>query len=88
MELTRKQIRIVLLIADGLISEEIAKELKVSRMTVDNHRKNILNNSPYNTWSQFMAEVGMSGQLKRWKELQAIRDQQRNGHSYDINEEP
>lgn len=83
MELTRKQVRIVLLMADGLLSEEIAREMGVQLSTIESHRKTILKNSPYRTWNQFMAEVGMSGQLKRWKELQAIRDGILNGYAHD-----
>ncbi len=80
MRLTRKQIHIILLIAEGMGSEEIALHLGLSRLTVDNQRKMALKNSGYRTWSQFMAQTGMSGELKRWREVHEIRFGAINGH--------
>jgi DNA-binding CsgD family transcriptional regulator len=42
MKLTKREKQIVKLIAKGLISEEIAKELKISQRTVDAHRSNAM----------------------------------------------
>jgi len=39
--LTRREIEVLELIADGCKSEEIARKLCISRRTVNNHRQNI-----------------------------------------------
>ena len=68
MPLTPKQIEIVLHVAAGYTSEQIATKLHVSKLTVDNHRRTALKTSDHVTWNQFMATTGMSGQLKKWKD--------------------
>ena len=42
MKLTKREKQVLKLIAKGLISEEIAKELKISQRTVDAHRANAM----------------------------------------------
>ena len=74
MSPTQKQIEIVLLVSSGYTSKQIAELLRVSPLTVDNHRKTALKNSAHVTWSQFMAEAGMSGQLREWKEGYEVRN--------------
>lgn len=68
MKLTPKQVEIVLMMAEGDKSQEIAVKLFISELTVDNHRKTILKASGCRTWNQFMAEIGLNGQLKAWRE--------------------
>jgi len=68
MDLTQKQIQIVLFIAAGYTSDQIAELLSLSPLTIENHRKVALKTSGYCNWSQFMAVTGMSGQLKKWKD--------------------
>ena len=40
--LTRREVEVLKLIADGLTNQEIAKKLFISSWTVDSHRKNLL----------------------------------------------
>jgi len=42
-KLSRREIEILKLIADEFTNDEIAKQLSVSRKTIDNHRQNLLN---------------------------------------------
>lgn len=72
MELTRKQIQINLLISEGYSSDEIAAQLCISRQTVDSHRKTILKLSGCRTWNQYMADLGISGQLEHWRKSREL----------------
>jgi len=40
--LTRREVEVLKLIADGLTNQEIAEKLFISSWTVDSHRKNLL----------------------------------------------
>ena len=80
MNLTIQQTQIVLLISEGMSSNEIAKHINLRPHTVANHRKMALKRSGFRNWCHFMAELGMSGKLMRWKELHAISNGNTNGH--------
>lgn len=55
-ELTRREIEIITLIADGLTSKEIGDQLSVSNRTIDSHRHNILKK----------LQIPNSAQLCKW----------------------
>lgn len=67
MDLTPKQIEVVLLLAKGHTSQEVADRLFLSRLTVDNHRRAIIAKSGCRNWNQFMAEIGTNGLLEDWR---------------------
>lgn len=69
MELTPREIEIVLMMAEGFTSDEIAAKLFVSPLTVNNHRKAIFRKSGYRTWNQFMVQVATNGLLDQWTAL-------------------
>lgn len=72
MELTPRQIQLILLIAEGLSSEEMSKRLNISRKTVDSHRKTILKNSGCRNWNHYMAQLGRSGRLDLWGKMHEL----------------
>lgn len=66
MGYTRKQIRIILLMAAGLSSKKIAEKLGLTTGTIGSHRKSILKKSGCVNWCHFMASNGRNGQIDRW----------------------
>ncbi|MCB9190634.1 MAG: hypothetical protein H6602_03095 [Flavobacteriales bacterium] len=69
--------------ADDVFSAQIAPR---DGCAAFRHRKSSQDHyeeQDFRTWDQFMAEMCMSGQLKRLKELEAIRNQQLIEHNPD-----
>lgn len=87
MSYSPKEIRIILLVAEGMSSHEIAKELNITFQTVSNHRKRIMAKSPYRNWNQFMATVGRNGLLDKWEEWQKLHARPKtDNHSNETTE--
>lgn len=64
MKLTKREKQIVKLISKGLISEEIAKELKISQRTVDAHRANAMKGAGAKNSAHLVAMGFESGELE------------------------
>jgi DNA-binding CsgD family transcriptional regulator len=66
MAYTLKETRIILMMAEGMSSAEIASKLGLSEDTISNNRKRILNKSDCRNWNHFMASYGRNGLLDEW----------------------
>lgn len=66
---TRKQTKIILLIAAGMTNKEIAVILGIEEGSVSNHRKRILKQSGCRNWNHLMGDLGRTGQLDKWENL-------------------
>lgn len=64
MKLTKREKQVLKLIAKGLISSEIAKELKISQRTVDAHRANAMKSTGANNSAHLVAMGFESGELE------------------------
>jgi len=62
--LTDRQIEILLLVAKGKRSAEIANQLMLSKHTVDNHRKNMLRKTGQSNSIELVNWAGKNGLLK------------------------
>lgn len=49
--LTKREVEVIQLIADGLVNKEIAEKMNISKRTVDTHRRNILSKIPAKSFS-------------------------------------
>ncbi|MCF8459471.1 MAG: helix-turn-helix transcriptional regulator [Flavobacteriales bacterium] len=79
MTYTRKEIRIILLMAEGMSSIVIADMLGLSEDTIANQRRRILKKSECLNWCHFMAQHGKNGLLEEWAKDNPIDSQSNSG---------
>lgn len=60
-DLTRREYQILKMIASGKTSEQIAEELKISRYTVDNHRRRMLHKLGFNNTTALVQYANARG---------------------------
>jgi DNA-binding NarL/FixJ family response regulator len=63
--LSRREVEIAKLVAEGLHNKEIGQRLFIAERTVDNHVQHILNKLGYNSRAQIAAWVATAGLLKK-----------------------
>jgi DNA-binding NarL/FixJ family response regulator len=63
--LSRREVEIAKLVAEGLHNKEIGQRLFISERTVDNHVQHILNKLGYNSRAQIAAWAATAGLLKK-----------------------
>ena len=63
--LSRREVEIAKLVAEGLTNKEIGQRLFISERTVDNHVQHVLNKLGYNSRAQIAAWDATTGLLKK-----------------------
>lgn len=63
--LSRREVEIAKLVAEGLHNKEIGQRLFIAERTVDNHVQHILNKLGYNSRAQIAAWAATAGLLKK-----------------------
>jgi DNA-binding NarL/FixJ family response regulator len=63
--LSRREVEIAKLVAEGLTNKEIGQRLFISERTVDNHVQHVLNKLGYNSRAQIAAWAATTGLLKK-----------------------
>lgn len=63
--LSRREVEIAKLVAEGLHNKEIGQRLFISERTVDNHVQHVLNKLGYNSRAQIAAWAATAGLLKK-----------------------
>jgi len=63
-KLTSRQIEVLRLVAQGKRSAEIAEQLKLSKHTIDNHRKNMLRKTGFSSTLELVHWATANGIIK------------------------